>query len=197
MTIRQFIKIIICPSILSSYFRSFYHKNRFKKCGKNFSSEKGLRIINPQFISVGDDVIFHENISLCNNPISDTCELIIGNRVDLGKWNDFGCSNKIIIEDDVITAPFVHISDRDHSYTNINIPIKNQLPNSRGPVIIGKGSWIGFRAQIMSGVTIGKQCVIAAGAIVTKDIPDYSVAGGNPAKVIKKYNFLTSKWERV
>ena len=48
----------------------------------------------------------------------------------------------------------------------------------------------------MLGVTIGKHCVIAAGTIVTKDIPDYSIAAGMPAKIIKQYNFETSKWEK-
>ena len=65
-----------------------------------------------------------------------------------------------------------------------------------GKVRIGSGSWIGENACIL-GVIIGKQCVIGANSVVTKDIPDYSVAVGIPAKVIKKYNFETQQWERV
>lgn len=67
----------------------------------------------------------------------------------------------------------------------------------KGPIRIGRGSWIGFGAQIMSGVTIGRQCVVAAGAIVVKDVPDYCVVGGNPAKILKRYNFNTGNWEKV
>ena len=114
----------------------------------------------------------------------------------MGKYNDFGCSNKIIIGNDVITAPFVHITDRDHSYEDITVPIMYQSANSKGAVVIKDGTWLGFGVQIMSGVTIGKQSVIAAGSIVTKDIPDYCVAVGNPARVIKKYNLDTQKWEK-
>ncbi|WP_317259024.1 DapH/DapD/GlmU-related protein [Parabacteroides sp. AD58] len=61
---------------------------------------------------------------------------------------------------------------------------------------MGDESWLGYGSQIMLGVTIGKHCVIAAGTIVTKDIPDYSIAVGMPAKIIKQYNFETSKWEK-
>ena len=73
----------------------------------------------------------------------------------------------------------------------------DQKPNSKGQVTIKEGCWIGFGVQIMSGVTIGKQSVVAAGSIVTKSIPDYSVAGGNPAKILKRFNFEKNQWERV
>lgn len=151
---------------------------------------------NPQFISIGNNVVIEHHTSLFVNPLKNSAQLIIGNGVQLGKYNDFGCSNKIVIEDNVITAPFVHITDRDHSYEDINTPIMHQAPNSKGAVIIKSGCWLGFGVQIMSGVTVGKQSVIAAGSIVTKDVPDYSIVGGNPAKIIKQYNQETRKWER-
>jgi acetyltransferase-like isoleucine patch superfamily enzyme len=56
-------------------------------------------------------------------------------------------------------------------------------------VLVGEGSWIGFRANILSGVTIGKHCVVAAGAVVTRSVPDYCVVAGCPARIIKKYDF--------
>lgn len=111
--------------------------------------------------------------------------------------NRIGCDFKIIIGDDVIFAPHVHISDHNHSFKDISIPIWAQGITSKGPIEIGEGSWLGFGCQVMSGVKIGKHCVIAAGAIVTKDIDDYCVAGGNPAKTIKRYNPETKKWEKV
>lgn len=139
---------------------------------------KHISLYNPQYITIGDNVIINNNTSLFINPIGSNAQLIIGNGVQLGKYTDIGCSNKIIIENDVITAPYVHITDRDHSYDDIHTPIMYQTANSKGPVIIKEGVWIGFGVQIMSGVTIGKQSVVAAGSIVTKDIPDYSVAAG-------------------
>ena len=65
------------------------------------------------------------------------------------------------------------------------------------PVSIGDGCWIGEKVCILPGVTIGKKCVIGAGSVVTKSIPDYSIAVGNPAKVVKQYNFETQHWEKV
>ena len=64
-------------------------------------------------------------------------------------------------------------------------------------VTIGDGCWIGEKVQIMPGASVGKKCIIAAGAIVTKDIPDYSIAAGVPARVIKSYNFNTHRWENA
>lgn len=177
--------------------RTLYWRSRVSKCGKRVTIGKNVSMHNPQFITLGDNVILDHHVSLFVNPICSKAQLIIGNGVLLGKYNDFGCSNEIIIEDKVITAPFVHITDRDHCYENINIPIMDQVTKSKGSVIIKEGCWIGFGVQIMSGVTIGKQSVVAAGSIVTKDIPAYSVAAGNPAKIIKQYNQNTHKWEKL
>lgn len=177
-------------------FRSIKYRIHFKSCGMRLKIGHEVYIRNPHMVSVGRNVTIEHHTSLFINPIGGTAEIIIGDNVILGKYNDFGCSNKIIIGNDVITAPFVHITDRDHSYEDITVPIMYQSANSKGAVVIKDGTWLGFGVQIMSGVTIGKQSVIAAGSIVTKDIPDYCVAVGNPARVIKKYNLDTQKWEK-
>lgn len=136
-------------------------------------------------ILVGDNAIIGPNTTFTLNPIGGVPEIVLGKGVNLGKFNELGCSERIVIEDYVITAPYVHITDRDHCYGDTSTPIMHQPTRTRGAVVIGRGSWIGFGAQIMSGVRIGRQCVVAAGAIVTKDVPDYTVVGGNPARVIK------------
>ena len=64
------------------------------------------------------------------------------------------------------------------------------------PVVIGEGCWIGEKAVILPGVHIGKKCIVAAGAVVNKDIPDYSLVGGVPARILKRYNFSSHKWEK-
>ena len=68
---------------------------------------------------------------------------------------------------------------------------------TKGPVRIKKGAWLGFRCNILSGVTVGEHSVIAAGAIVTKNVPPYSVVAGCPARVIKKYDFDKQEWIKV
>lgn len=76
------------------------------------------------------------------------------------------------------------------------LPYMRQPLESK-PVSIGDGCWIGEKVCILPGVTIGKKCIIGAGSVVIKSIPDYSIAAGNPAKVIKQYNFENHNWEKV
>ena len=68
---------------------------------------------------------------------------------------------------------------------------------SKGPIIIEDDCWLGFESEILSGVHIGKHSIVAARAVVTHDVPPYCMVAGNPAKIIKKYNFETRRWERV
>lgn len=159
---------------------------------------KNVRIVNPQYVDMGGQVFIDDDVELCVNQTMPgvTPKLLIGNRVHFGKMNRIGCDNKIVIEDDVLFAPHVHISDRNHGFEDIHTPISRQKVTSKGPVVIGAETWLGFGCQVMSGVKIGRHCVIAAGAIVVKDVPDYSVVGGNPAKILKKYNQITNKWEK-
>ena len=159
---------------------------------------KNVRIVNPQYVDMGGQVFIDDDVELCINQTMPgvTPKLLIGNRVHFGKMNRIGCDNKIVIEDDVLFAPHVHISDRNHGFEDIHTPISRQKVTSKGPVVIGAETWLGFGCQVMSGVKIGRHCVIAAGAIVVKDVPDYSVVGGNPAKILKKYNQITNKWEK-
>lgn len=172
---------------------------KLKSCGKYLDISNKARLVNLKYVDIGDSFIMDEFAEICCNPINNEIvpSLVIGNNVHLSKHCCIGCSNKIVLENDVRLAPYCHITDRNHVYTDVNIPIWRQTSESPGPVIIGQQTWLGFGVQVMPGVSIGKHCVIAAGSIVTKDIPDYSVAIGSPAKVIKKYNFDTQKWERV
>ena len=75
--------------------------------------------------------------------------------------------------------------------------IIRQQPLQTKPVSIGDGCWIGEKVCILPGVSIGKKCVIGAASVVVKSIPDYCIAAGNPAKVIKRYNFVSHQWEKT
>lgn len=90
----------------------------------------------------------------------------------------------ITIEDDVLIAPNVFITVNNHNFSDISIPISMQGGNEKS-VHIKAGAWIGYGAIILQGVTIGRNSVVAAGAIVTKNVPDYTVVGGIPAKTIR------------
>lgn len=111
-----------------------------------------------------------------------------GNRVTFGK-NVFinhsailSASGGIEFEDGVAVAPGVRIATINHDFN------ERHTKYTYGKVTIGKNAWIGMNVTICPGVRIGKYAVVAAGAVVTKDIPDYAVAGGVPAKIIKMQN---------
>jgi acetyltransferase-like isoleucine patch superfamily enzyme len=88
------------------------------------------------------------------------------------------------------------VSDNLHTYEDVNVPVIKQGIKQCEEVEIGEGSWIGENVCVI-GAKVGRHCVIGANAVVTEDIPDYSVAVGMPAKVIKKYNPEKGIWERI
>lgn len=160
--------------------------------------ERNVRLLNPKCVIIGDNVSLRDSAELCCNQAFDfKPKLVIGSRVNIGKYTCIGCSNSIIIGNDVRIAPFCHITDRSHNYENINISVILQGDSSKGPVVVGDQTWLGFGVQIMPGVHIGRHCVIGAGSIVTHSIPDYSIAIGNPARVVKQYDVDIKKWVKV
>ena len=134
---------------------------------------------------------------------SSSKKLIFGKDVQLNDYVHIVAMDNVTIGDNVLMASHVFISDNSHgSYkgddndTNPNTP-PIQREYATAPVSIGDNTWIGEGVMIMPGVNIGKGCVIGAHSIVNKSIPDYSIAVGSPAKVIKKFNFEANRWQRV
>ena len=124
-------------------------------------------------------------------------ELKIGNNCSIGHYNEIFAVSSIVIEDSVLTADRVYITDNLHGYEDVVTPIKRQpIKVITKEVRIGEGSWIGVNACIL-GASIGKHCVIGSNAVVTEDIPDYCVAVGMPAKIIKRYDFQQKEWRKT
>lgn len=115
-----------------------------------------------------------------------------GNEVSLGSRSGIGINcelhGPITIGDDVMMAPDVVIYTKNHCTARCDLPMNRQGDTRADPVVIGNDVWLGRRCMIMPGVTIGEGSIVGAGAVVTKDIPPYSVAGGIPATVIKTRN---------
>jgi acetyltransferase-like isoleucine patch superfamily enzyme len=132
-----------------------------------------------------------ESFSTINNGVGDVA---IGNKTIIG----IGCTviGPVEIGDDVMLAQNIVVSGLNHGYENIGIPPSEQKTVTK-KITINDSVWIGANCVITAGVTIGKHAIIGAGSIVTKDIPNYSVSVGNPAKVVKLYNFETNVWEKV
>ncbi|CAK6476267.1 2,3,4,5-tetrahydropyridine-2,6-dicarboxylate N-acetyltransferase [Peribacillus frigoritolerans] len=128
-------------------------------------------------------------VPVFSGEISHPSRVSIGNHVSLGKnciLETGGGKARIYIGEGSIIAPNCKFYAFNHNYNNSDlksIPYDNV--NIEGDIVIGKGCWIGDSAIILAGSTIGNGVVIGAGAVVTKNIPDYAVVGGNPAKIIK------------
>jgi acetyltransferase-like isoleucine patch superfamily enzyme len=161
------------------------------KVGKNCIIRNSVRmdVFPYQKFEMGDNSII-ESFSTINNAVGD---------VIIGKHTLIGINNVIIgpveFENDILLAQNVVVTALNHEYQNVDIPITNQ-PHSIRKILIKEGAWIGANAVIVSGVTIGKNSVVAGGSVVTKDVPDYHLVGGNPAKVIKYYNLKHERWDR-
>lgn len=129
--------------------------------------------------------------------------LAFGNNVQLNDYVHIVAMNSITIGDNVLMASHVFISDNSHgSYkgdendSNPNTPpIRRDYPTR--PIFIGENTWICEGVMIMPGSIIGKGCIVGAHSIVNNSIPDYSIAVGTPAKVIKRYNFNSNRWEKI
>jgi len=129
-----------------------------------------------------------EDFATLNNGVGD---ISIGSNTRIG----IGCVliGPVTVGNDIRLAQNVVCSGLNHNYQDVSLPIWKQGVNTF-PIVIGDESWIGSNSVILAGVTIGKHCVVAAGSVVTKTIPDYCVVGGNPAKIIKQYNPIKQEW---
>lgn len=174
--------------------RHVTRKNGFVTVGDN------VRIVNYDCIS------FEGKCSIGNfssiNPIKRygknvySPTITIGGGTIIGAYCSLNAIMGIKIGANVLFANYVHVSDHSHGYEDIIMPITPQDLICKGSVIIDDDCWLGYNVEILSGVHIGKHCVIGARSVVTKDVPAYSVAVGNPARVVKQYNFELKKWEK-
>ncbi len=129
-----------------------------------------------------------EDFTTVNNGVGD---LIIGENTLIGIGNVL--IGPVTIGNNVILAQNIVISGLNHQYKDINTPIREQNVTT-ALITIEDDCWIAANSVITAGVTIGKHCVVAAGSVVTKDIPPFSVAAGNPAKVIKQFDTTLNDW---
>jgi acetyltransferase-like isoleucine patch superfamily enzyme len=169
------------------FINPFYHKK-----GKGTCIRRRTRLdVTPwNKFEIGDNSTI-EDFSAINNGVG---HVIIGNRTRIGLSNTI--IGPVTIGNDICLAQNITLSGLNHNYEDITCPIHLQGV-STALITIQDNTWIGSNVVVLSGVSIGKHCVIAAGSIVTKDIPSYSVALGNPAKIKKRFNHKTKVWEKV
>lgn len=176
-----------------------YIKRKCNAPGNILAVTLPIKIENGQYITVGKNLAIGEGCEiLCFDKYIDNKffpNLKIGDNCSITGKLKILCAGNITIGNNVTFASDVFISDENHG-TN---PDGNYLDNKLEvkDVSIGDGSWIGEKVCILPGASVGKKCIVGAGAVVTKKFPDYCMIAGNPAKVIKEFSRETKKWEKV
>jgi acetyltransferase-like isoleucine patch superfamily enzyme len=169
------------------FVNPFYHK---KGKGAIVRPRTRMDVVPWNKFELGEDSTI-EDFSAINNGVGP---VIIGDRTKIGLSNTI--IGPVIIGNDIRLAQNITLSGLNHNYEDVSLPIHVQGV-STSTIVIEDDSWLGANVVVVAGVTIGKHSIIAAGSIVTKDIPPYSVAVGNPARVLKQYNHETKVWEKV
>jgi acetyltransferase-like isoleucine patch superfamily enzyme len=148
-------------------------------------------IYNERYLSIGDETLIGPNVCLTAG-ISGDQEMLsapvvrIGRRCVIGRGSHLIGHWSIELGDEIQTGPYVYITDQNHSYDDPDEPVGWQTPSERA-VSIGSGSWLGANAVILPGTSLGRNTVVAAGAVVRGMFPDHVVLGGVPAKVLRHY----------
>lgn len=179
-------------SLLYFMRRKIYSKYICRRLGcRNSFFEVCVRYLGEDNrIKIGEDCRFGlKTVLFAHNqyngiPVDGHIE--IGNRCLFGDFINISSINYIKIGDNLLTGRWVTITDHAHgdtSLSQLNMPPNQRPLKSKGPVIIGKNVWIGDKATILPNVSIGDGAIIGANAVVTKDVPPFCIAVGNPATV--------------
>lgn len=175
--------------LLARKIRGFFQRRHFASFGKNSVVERSRMLANPRFMFIGANVVVRANSRLeavrHYKGATFTPRLEIGDRTFIEFDAHIACAQSVVIGEDVLIAGGVFISDHNHSMPpEGGHPLDGALVVK--PVRIGAGSWLGERCFILPGVTLGKRCIVGAGAVVTRSFPDGSIVAGVPARLIRR-----------
>jgi acetyltransferase-like isoleucine patch superfamily enzyme len=149
-------------------------------------------VFGEEWISIGSGTMIGPHVSLAAGmpgeyfPPESAPLITIGNRCSIGRGSTILGRARIEIGDDVMTGPHVYITDHNHTYDELDVPIGKQWFD-HDPVSIGEGSWLGAGAIVLPGARIGRHVTVAGGAVVRGEVPDNAVVAGVPAKVVRRY----------
>jgi Acetyltransferase (isoleucine patch superfamily) len=172
---------------------------RFAKCGPNAHFSRPRYVAHPHRISVGRDTYIGKGSSLCVVPGADggLGEIRLGDRVWITAGLTVYAEKRVVIEDNVLIAGGVFISDASRGHATAEIPYRDQPNQDAAEIVIGEGSWLGQNCVILPGVTIGRRCIVGSNSVVTTSLPSGSVAVGAPARVVKQWDWEAKVWRKV
>lgn len=180
-------------------------RRKFRDFGKNSIVKPVLNSANEKYISIGDNV---DVGAFCRLTVAtefgghkvksdNGVRLRIGDNVSIGSNSFLSANNNVEIGNNVIMSAYVFVTDHDHGFGDIEKNLDKQPLSEGGFVKIGDNVFLGVKSSILKNVTIGKRAVVAANAVVTKDVPAFSIVAGNPARIVKKYDFEKKEWTKM
>lgn len=171
----------------------------FAHFGPNAVIVPPARVTNPASISIGEGVVIHEHAWLAVYAVHEnvTPRLEIGSRTRIGRFAHIACVGDIRIGEEVLTADMIFIGDTHHGFDDDSRPISLQPMALPKPVVIERGAFLGIRATVLEGVTIGENAYVAAAAVVTEDVAPRTIVAGNPARPVKRWDAAAEAWVRA
>lgn len=168
--------------VLRGYYakvRYIYNWWRFEHAGRRGGIEAGVRFLGAPAMFFDERVTLRKGVLIAGAGV-----LRVGARTSINEDTIIACSERVEIGSDCMIAPRVYILDVDHEYQSRQIPVAAQGYRT-APVIIGDDVWIGAYSVVLRGVTIGRGAIIAAHSVVTRDVPEFGIVGGAPARLLK------------
>ncbi len=170
--------------------------DQFGRMGEGSVIVPPARVTCPDRIFIGERVSVHEWSWLSVVRAIDGIEptLTIGDRTSIGRFAHIACVGEIDIGPEVLTSERVFIGDTYHGYEDPATPVLHQSMANPEKVTIGRGAFLGIGAIVLMGTTVGEHAYVAAGAVVTSDVPARTLVVGNPARAIKRYDDAKGAW---
>lgn len=176
------------------------YRSSFMKLASKSTLAMPFSVDGARFISIEKKVYVKPNawfLAVEDSKYSSTePKLSIGENTYIGRNAHIVALKSVRIENSVLMGDNIYIADNFHQFDRVDVPYKQQGVGFKSEVIVGEGTWLGENVCVISS-KIGKQCIVGANSVVLHDIPDYSMAVGSPAKVIKTYDHTSKKWVKI
>lgn len=192
------------PGALGLFLRSKLYPCLFRTCGRNVNFGSNVVLRNPNKIDLGDNVIIDDNCLLDakgrrNNGITIESGVFVGRNSILSCKNGdiilrkdanigFNCEvfsgSRVEVGEGVLMAAYGYLIGGDHDADNADVSVTQQGSTSHG-ILVEDGSWLGAGALVRDGVTVGAHAIVGAGAVVTHNVPEYAIAAGVPARILR------------
>ena len=203
--IRYELVTMVCsrmPGALGLFLRSRLYPTLLGACGSNVFFGVGVTLRHPHKISIGDDVVIDDGgvldakgatnqgitigdgvfVGRFSSLNTKDGDIVLEDRVNIGTFCTVFSASTVRIGCNTLVAAYCYLVGGGHAFGAIDVAVNDQPRPSRG-IAVGAASWIGTGVTVLDGVTVGRGVVIGANAVVTRDLPDYSVAAGAPATV--------------